>query len=203
MHIGKNFNSIKTLALAAICAASTLGHASLITYSLTDVTTSAGKLTGTVIIDSATDLVTTSNITFHDVALGNPVFNTIGSEAAWSGQSQDYISSAGNPSLLYWGGQFELRFNTANIGIGPVSLCLSGGICGNGLSQFAQIDVYTGSGNYTYGVTSGSFSPYTAPRPPVTSEPTSLLLLGTGMVFIAMFAYRRFSKPAESVDAGQ
>jgi hypothetical protein len=132
MNIVKHLNFVKCLTLAgAFAASASFAHATL--FDLTGVNTSAGSLTGTVTIDSITDLVTAADITFNDAAAGNPVFTNITpngySPSAYNGMAQDYISGPSNSPLNY-GGQVGLFYDTANLGSGNLSICLHGGPCG-------------------------------------------------------------------------
>ena len=156
--------------------------ADTITYNLTGVTTSAGSLTGTVNIDSVTHLVTGANITFNDAAAGNPVFNNIGSPNTWSDIGQDYISGPSNSPLNY-GGQIALYHLTDNLGIGSLSLCTGGAPCNQ--SSYAQAYVSSGSGGPFY-ITAGSLNPADEMPIAATPEPSSLALLGTGLLALAV-----------------
>jgi hypothetical protein len=100
VNIVKHLNSVKCLTLAgALAASASFAHATPILFDLTGVNTSAGSLTGTVTIDSITDLVTAADITFNDAAAGNPVFTNIGSPNSYNGLGQDYISGPSNSPL--------------------------------------------------------------------------------------------------------
>jgi hypothetical protein len=192
MNIVKHLNFVKCFTLAGALAASTgFAHATPILFDLTGVNTSVGSLTGTVTIDSVTDRVTAANIAFNDAAAGDPVFTNIGSPNTYNGLGQDYISGPSNGPLNY-GGQIALYYDTANLGSGNLSICLAGGPCGtqnggNGTS-YAQAYVSNGNGG-PFNITGGSLDPSTLT---VTPEPSSLLLLSTGILGVAGAARRRF-----------
>jgi hypothetical protein len=191
MKAAKGNSFFKHLALAgALSACIGLAHASTITYDLIGVTTSAGSLTGTVGIDTITDKVTLANIMFNDAAIGNPVFNNIGSPAVYNGLGQDYISGTSTSPLNY-GGQIALYYDTANIGTGNLGICLALGPCGTESNQASFVQAYVSNGlGGPFNITAGSLYPERAPEisTAAVSEPPTLLLLGTGILCIAGFA---------------
>ncbi len=152
--------------------------------------TSAGSLTGTVTIDSSTDLVTYAAITFNNAAFGNPFFSNIGSPNSYNGLGQDYITATSN-SPLNFGGQLALYYTTANIGSGNLSICLAVGACGGQNNQASTLQVYVNGYGGPFKITSGSLNPLS---PALAPEPSSLVLLGTGILGLAGVLRRRMCK---------
>jgi hypothetical protein len=183
---------LKPLSLAVL-AVSTFSNASTITFDLVGVTSSAGTLTGTVDIDSATKLVTAAQITLNDILAGNPVFNTPGSQATHNGVGQSFIVGATN-SPLNSGGELKLYYDITSFGTGSgiLDICLQGVACGDRGTVASDLLLYGGDG--TQGpvyLTAGEFEP-TAPESsssPVP-EPSSLVLIGTGIFFGALLLAR-------------
>lgn len=190
MNFVKQFHLVKSLLLVGLLAASvSFAHATTITYDLTGVTTSVGTLTGTVTIDTSTYLVTAANILFNDAAVGNPLFTNIGSPAAYNGLGQDYISGPSDSPLNY-GGQIALYYNTANIGTGDLNLCLAIGPCGTQSNEASYVQAYVSNGQGgPFNITGGSLDPVQSAAP----EPSTLFLLGTGILGLAGLASRKLT----------
>lgn len=171
---------LKSFSLVAVLAApSALAHASSISYNLVNVNSAAGPLSGTVGIDTATGLVTSAAISLDDPSGGFPIFNTVASSAAYNGIGQSFLSGP-STSPHNFGAQFALYFDTSNLGSGDLTICLVGGACGLYGSPGSYTQIYLTSGHDgPFYLTSGELDP-TAPA--ATSEPSTLLLLGTGIV---------------------
>ena len=172
--------AVPFLACALAHARPFVARANSITYNLTGVTSPAGTLTGTVTIDSITDIVTAADITFNYAAVGDPVFTNIGSPNAYNGLGQDYISGPSD-SPLNFGGQIALYYDTANIASGgDLSICIANGQCGTEPNEPSLVEAYVNTGNGgPFDITAGSLDPSTGGA--AAPEPPSLFLLGTGL----------------------
>ena len=199
VHGTASLKYLKSLSLAALLTVSGIGRASTITFDLVGVNTSAGTLTGTVDIDTATKLVTAADITFNYAAVGSPVFTTVSSAAAYNGIGQDFISGPSNSPLNY-GGHLALYFDTANLGFGNLDICLRHESCGLYGSPGSYAQAYNsirGADRGPIYITSGELAPETPSglNAAPTAEPPSLILLGTGILFsaalLARFSGRR------------
>ena len=194
VHRTASLKYLKSLSLAALLAASAACQASTITFDLVDVNSSAGTLTGTLDIDTATKLVTSADITFNYAAVGSPVFTTLSSTAAYNGIGQDFISGPSNSPLNY-GGHMALYFDTANLGFGNLDICLRREPCGLYGSPGSYAQVYNsipGADRGPIYMTSGELDPEapSALNAAPTAEPPSLILLGTGILFSAALLAR-------------
>lgn len=194
MHGIGSLKYLKPLSLGIALAVSACSHASTITFNLVDVNTSDGTLTGTVEIDTVTKLVTSADITFNYLDAGSPVFTSINGTAAYNGIGQAFISGPSN-SPLNFGGHMALYFDTANLGLGNLDVCVRRGDCGLYGSPGSYAEVYTSHQDHgPIYVTSGELDAIssTSPQTAATPEPPSLILLGTGILLgAAMLA--RFS----------
>jgi hypothetical protein len=182
---------VKPLILVTVLTVSArVAYADTITYDLIGVTTSAGSLTGNVTIDTVSDRVTAADITFNDTLVGSPVFLNIGSPNAYNGLGQDFISGPSNSSLNF-GGQIALYYDTANIGTGDLGICLAVGPCGSESNEASYVQTYVNDGlGGPFNITAGSLDPETG-QGGLTAEPGSLLLLGTGILSLAVFTRTR------------
>ena len=195
VEINMQFGRIlKSFSLVAVLAAtSALAYASSISFNLVNVDSAAGTLSGTVDIDTTSKLVTAADISLHDPSGGFPIFTTVASSAAYNGISQSFISGP-STSPHNSGGQLALYFDTANLGSGNLSICFAGGPCGLYGSPGSYTQIYLTSGHDgPFYLTSGELDPVTGAGTSSTvpaSEPSSLLLLGTGIVGGAMMMAR-------------
>ena len=141
-------------AMLLVLAPGTL-HAASITYTLTGIDTTAGAadtLTGTLVINTANDEVTSATVDFNDPTTGTLLYNVIQTATAGTGVGIADISGAH--------GQLELYYDTANIGTGDLTLCISGGAnCGGyGAPETSYTQVYV-SPYASYYVTAGTLDP--------------------------------------------
>ena len=193
---------LKPLSLATALSLSTLCHASTITFNLVDVNTQDGALTGTVAIDTTTQLITSADITFNYAAVGNPVFTGVTSATAHSGLSQDFLSAPANSPLNY-GSRLALYFDTANLGLGSLDLCLRGGSCTGPGSYVQVINSIPGADRGPIYITSGELDPqlFSPLNAAPTPEPPSLILLGTGILFSAALLARFSGRRAQAEES--
>ncbi len=117
----RSFITIKILAVTGVLAAfAGVAHASTITYNLEGATATyfsdPGTITGTVTIDTTTDLVTAEDLTFNEAISSDPEFTNPFSGTISSGEA--YSDSVGSNYTEY----LFLEYSTSNIGIGDLGL---------------------------------------------------------------------------------
>jgi hypothetical protein len=189
---------------ALMAAMSGVGCASTIpagTYNLTGLSVDGFQLTGTVTLNGS-GIVDAAAIQLQDAALGNPVFTNISSTGGPAGYAPvaDY-AFLGDPGM----GQLEIEYLTGLDGAGNVDVCTSSAEDCNSY-QASYMQIYEAS-SFGYGLTplSGTGELEAAvqnPAPPTapessdgssaaTPEPTTLALLGTGILGMAAMTHKR------------
>lgn len=159
-------------------------------YNLTGVTVSAGvntyTITGSVTLDSA-GLLTAADLTLNDPSLSSPdpVFNTISSTGGPAGYDPladfAYITTAA-------GGQLYLSYLTTFDASGNIDLCIaSAGDCNSYQASYSHLNFASPFGYNNVDLNNGTMDPSVSATP----EPSSLVLIATGVVGLAGVVRKR------------
>ena len=179
------------------CALARSAHGTPITpgpYDLTGMIVSAGSteytLTGDVTI-GGNDLISAADITLNDAALGDLGFTkvSIATGPAGYGSAADsaYLTTASGNAQLY------LSYLPNSGSAGDISFCiLSAGDCNSYQASYLQVYSSSSFGYLPVDLKSGAMDSASVTPSSTTPEPSSLLLLATGIGVAAIFTRRRF-----------
>lgn len=165
-------------AVAALCVSGLAAHADTLTYNLTSSFADGGSVKGTLTLDNTTGLFTAADFTAAGFPISNGTFTVIFDQGPdlVSGYDLDVVPPGYGPELEFdFSPASFVKYNSGAIGVN--SFYFNSGIVYD--NSFAQS-------------TSVTLQPaVTPPSSAVTPEPSSIALLGTGMLGVAGVVRKR------------